>query len=217
MKRCPWLIALTALLSCVSLGRAAEVSGRVRAVGRHEGDAVTTIVYAESLTGPSPVRPGRYKHFQRNKSFTPRALAVPFGSTVDFVNEDEIYHNVFSLAPTPFDLGLYRAGASKSRVFSEPATYRVFCNIHPQMTALLAVVPSPYFALTEGGTFRLDVPAGTYRLTAFSERAAAVTAEVRVGSDGATAPIITLDESSFVPTDHTNKYGQPYPKDAYIK
>jgi len=154
---------------------------------------------------------------QKDKAFRPRVLVVPMGSTVEFPNLDAIFHNVFSLsAPAPFDLGLYRGGASKRRVFSEPATYRVFCNIHPQMTALLAVVPSPYFALAERGAFRLDVPAGAYRVTVFSERAAPVTADVRVGAGGTTAPDVTLDESRFVPTDHTNKYGQPYPKDAYI-
>ena len=53
----------------------------------------------------------------------------------------KIFHNVFSLSgPQPFDLGLYRGGATRERQFTRPGTYRVFCNIHPHMTALVVVV-----------------------------------------------------------------------------
>jgi plastocyanin len=56
-------------------------------------------------------------------------LGVPVGSSVDFPNDDPIFHNVFSLSgPQPFDLGLYRRGQAPSRTFAQPGTYRVFCN-----------------------------------------------------------------------------------------
>jgi hypothetical protein len=126
---------------------------------------------------------------------------------------------VFSLSPpTPFDLGLYRAGASKTQTFASPATYRVFCNIHPQMTALIVVVPTPFVTLADAnGGFALDLPPGRYKLTAVSERAAAVSSELKVGASAATAPELTLDESQFVAPPRRNKYGQDYPKDAWIK
>ncbi|MBI4164152.1 MAG: hypothetical protein HY508_00280, partial [Acidobacteria bacterium] len=166
---------------------------------------------------PSPPKPGRFKLAQQNKSFHPRILAIPVGSTVDFPKLDPIFHNVFSLTrPASFDLGLYRAGGSKSRVFAEPAIYRVFCNIHPQMTAVILVVPTPYITQREGpGTFQLDLPAGRYRITAWSERAQAASMEVTVAEGAASAPELALDESKYVELAHKNKFGQNYPKSAY--
>ena len=68
---------------------------------------------------------------------------------------------------------------------------RVFCNIHPQMTAVVVAVPTPWVTVAgAGGDVRLELPAGRYRLTALSERAAAVTAEITV-SGATSAP--TLD------------------------
>ena len=61
-------------------------------------------------------QPGAFTLTQKDKTFRPHILAVPIGSTVEFPNEDTIFHNVFSLSgPQPFDLGLYRAGARGRR------------------------------------------------------------------------------------------------------
>ncbi len=194
----------------------AELSGHVRVSGRAAGASVTTVVYAESLGGPTPVHPVHRKLEQKNKTFIPPFMAIPTGSTVDFPNEDPIFHNIFSNSrPQPFDLGLYRAGASKTRVFSEPASYRVFCNIHPQMTAVILVVPSSWIGEADAsGAYRLDLPPGRYRVTAWSERSQAATAEVTVAGGSATADL-TLDESGYVEMPHKNKYGQDYAKSAY--
>jgi plastocyanin len=206
------------LLRAVDAG-AGPVTGTVRVQAREGVQPATAIVYAEPLDAAAPRKPGAFKLMQKSKAFTPRVLAIPVGSTVAFPNEDSIFHNVFSLSPpAPFDLGLYRAGASKTQTFSAPATYRVFCNIHPQMTALIVVVPTPFVTLADAnGAFTLDLPPGRYKLTAVSERAAAVSSELKVGASTATAPELTLDESQFVATTHRNKYGQDYPKDAWVK
>jgi hypothetical protein len=152
---------------------------------------------------------------QRDKTFRPPVLAVPAGSSVEFPNLDPIFHNVFSLsAAEPFDLGLYRAGASKTRTFARPGYYWVFCNIHPQMAAFLAVLPSPWWTTAGAdGTFRLDVPRGRYRVTAVSERAAPVSLEAAAG--GASPVVLRLDETAWVGLTHKNKFGQDYPASAY--
>ena len=210
------LRALIALSIVATSAAAEQLTGKVVTRARPGVEPAVAIVYATPLNGPAPSRPGHFTMMQKGKAFLPRMLVVPVGSTVEFPNQDAIFHNAFSLsAPAPFDLGLYRAGASKTRVFTEPATYRVFCNIHPEMTALLAVVPSPYFTLAERGEFRLDVPAGSYRVTVFSERAARVISEIRVNPGGASVQDVTLEESTSAPIEHKNKYGQTYPKDAY--
>jgi plastocyanin len=196
---------------------AGPVTGTVRTVTRPGTAASAAIVYAEPLDGPAPRQSGAFTLTQKDKTFRPHILAVPIGSTVDFPNQDAIFHNVFSLsAPQPFDLGLYRAGSSRSQTFSQPGEYRVFCNIHPQMTAVILVVATPYVARPgSDGRFVLDLPPGRYRLTAVSGRAAPASSEVVATAGTIDAPLLTLDESTWVDARHKNKFGQDYPAAAY--
>jgi len=204
---------LVALLLMTAMLDAAPVSGHVRFVGRAAGFITPAIVYAEALDA-GRIQAGQFSMTQKNKTFVPHVLAVPAGSSVVFPNEDPIFHNVFSLSrPGPFDLGLYRDGASKTKVFTAPSTYHVFCNIHPQMSAFILVVPTSFIGEADSaGNYRLDLPAGRYRITAWSERADTSSVEVTVGTSSFSAPELTLDESHFVETQHKNKFGQDYPK-----
>jgi hypothetical protein len=166
---------------------------------------------------PAPRRSAQVTLTQRNKTFLPHVLAAPVGSTVTFPNQDTIFHNVFSLSgPEPFDLGLYRAGDSRARTFTQVGTYRVFCNIHPQMTSLLVIVPTPYVVVTDkDGRYTLDLPPGRYRLTVLSERAGPVSTEIVSTAGASAAPALELNESEWVATQHKNKFGQDYPAAAY--
>jgi plastocyanin len=218
-RRPPSLVVLGALLVIVTplASRAGAVSGVVRTLVRSGTAGATVVVYAEPIGVPAARQPGRFTLRQKNKTFVPRVLGVPTGSSVEFPNDDIIFHNVFSLSgPQPFDLGLYRSGESPTRTFTQPGTYRVFCNIHPQMSALIVVVPTPHVALTDrDGRYVLDLPAGRYRLTASSERATPVSAEVIADAGASVAPELTLDESKWVAVQHKNKFGKDYPKAAY--
>jgi plastocyanin len=211
-----WLPTLVAAC-CLPTALATEVSGLVKLVQSSADRNPVIVVYAEQVGEHEPPKPGHYELEQKGKTFIPHVLAVPVGSTVTFPNDDPIFHNVFSLTrPGPFDLGLYRAGDSKTRVFNKPAMYRVFCNIHPQMSALLLVLPTSFITETDpGGRYRLDLPPGQYRLSAWSEGSEPVTEEVSVQSARLTAPEIALDQSKFVELPHKNKYGQDYPASAY--
>lgn len=209
-----WLMA-GLLLPAVAQGDV--LTGTVTTTVRRGTTAAPAVVYAEPLTGAAPVREAKPASLsQRNKAFSPRVIGVPVGTVVNFPNDDDIFHNVFSLSPgNTFDLGLYRAGASKSRTFASAGVVRIFCNIHPQMTALVVAVPTPWIVTADaGGAWRLDLPPGRYRITALSERGAPVTADVTVAG-ATTAPPLTLDESAFVAVKHTNKFGKPYPASAY--
>jgi len=196
---------------------AGPVSGIVRTVGRPGVVPAASLVYAERIDGAAPRQAGRFTLRQKNKTFTPRLLGVPVGASVEFPNDDTIFHNVFSLSgPQPFDLGQYRSGESQSRAFTQAGTYRVFCNIHPNMSALILVVPTPYLAVTGGdGRFVLDLPAGRYRLTAVSERASPVSIEVTAEAGATQSQPLTLDETAWVAVRHTNKYGKDYPAASY--
>jgi plastocyanin len=208
---------LIARLTSPPMGAADQVTGTVETRVHAGGAPATAVVYAEPLDQAVPVRPGTFTVVQKNKSFAPNVLGVPAGSSVAFPNEDSIFHNVFSLSnPQPFDLGLYRSGASKTRTFTQAAVYHVFCNIHPQMAAFVVVAPSPWVTTTaRDGSWRLDLPAGRYRITALSERAAPVTVEVTIGPRTGEAPVLMLEESKTVQTEHLNKFGKPYPTSAY--
>ena len=195
------------------------MNGTVRTIARPGVAPATVVVYAEPIDAPAARTPRRVALLQKNKTFQPRVVAVPMGSSVDFPNNDGIFHNVFSLSePQPFDLGLYRAGESKQRTFASPGIYRVFCNIHPQMTAIIVVTPSAFTTIVGAdGRFTLDLPPGRYRLTALSERAAAATVDATSTAGVSTAPEVTLDETSWGFVQHKNKFGKEYPAAAYQK
>jgi plastocyanin len=201
----------------VAQASAGPVSGVVRTAARSGVAPATAVVYAEPMDAAASRAPRRLALAQKNKTFQPRVLAVPLGSTVDFPNNDGIFHNVFSISgPQPFDLGLYRAGDTRARTFTTPGTYRVFCNIHPQMTAIIIVAPSGFATLAApDGRFTLDLPPGRYRLTATSERSSPVSVETTSTQGASTAPELTLDESAWAFAQHKNKFGKDYPTAAY--
>ena len=211
------LCLLLAVMVRLSSAGAGPLTGIVRINSRAGTLPATAIVFAEPIDTSAPSSPRRFTLSQKNKTFLPRVLAVPLGSTVEFPNNDDIHHNVFSLSgPQPFDLGLYRSGQSRPRTFTEPGMYRLFCNIHPQMTALIVVAPSAFTTLVSAdGRFTLDLPPGRFRLTVLSERASAVSINIDSTQAAATAPELTLDESTWRFVQHKDKFGKDYPAAAY--
>ncbi len=147
------------------------------------------IVFVDA--GPQAAPPMRVSIHQHDEAFVPHVVAVTRGSTVDFPNDDIIFHNVFSLSHhNEFDLGRYPRGRSKSRTFDTPGLIKVFCHLHSHMSALIRVFDHPYFAIPDAsGAFTIpDVPAGTYRVTAWHERVGEVELAATVGG-GATASL----------------------------
>ena len=123
---------------------------------------------------------------QRNLAFTPHVLAVRVGTTVDFPNNDKVFHNVFSFRDgKKFDLGMYPKGAIKPIVFDKPGLARLFCNIHPNMAAYVMAVDSPYFAVSdENGAFTIaGVPPGTYTYHAWRPGGQPLTGSITVDGD----------------------------------
>jgi plastocyanin len=173
------------------------------------GDAVVWIEGA--LTG-APLVKGKVA--QRHKTFEPHVEVLRVGSTVAFPNLDRIYHNVFSLSEiAPFDLGLYRNGASRSLVFPRPGVVRIYCNIHPDMAAFLVVVNSDAFGKTgvDGSVELHEVPVGTWPVSAWHEKGGEGQAHVTVEAGRTTGLDLRLDASRWRPLEHKNKYGKDYP------
>jgi len=175
MRRCELglLAALMLALPIAALGAEAEsaaktgvVSGTITIDGKPTADAVVSI---EGVPGEKPQ--GLYYRKavmeQRDLRFSPYILPILVGAKVDFLNDDKVYHNVYSAsAAKTFDLGLYAPGQQRSVTFDKPGVVRIQCNVHPTMEAYVVVEAHPYFATPDReGNYRFAVPLGTYRLT----------------------------------------------------
>lgn len=211
------------LLTCFSLAAAAlsgaALQGKVELIdAKKKGSAEGVIVWLEPVAPHAAPAAGKYTLDQKNKRFLPHVMAIPVGSQVDFPNHDPIFHNAFSsFAGQPFDTGLYAPGTSQKIIFRRPGVVRIFCNIHAQMSAVIVVVPSPYFAMSGStGSFRLEnVPAGEYTLKFFHERAtestlAAMERRVVVTGDQDLGTL-KISESGYLEVGHKNKHGRDYP------
>lgn len=175
----------------------------------------------------APETPGkRPQVIQKNKSFQPHLTVVRVGSVVDFPNRDPFFHNVFSMFDGKrFDLGLYEAGATNSVRFDHPGVSFLFCNIHPEMSAVVVAVDTPYYAETDksGGVSIPNVPDGKYELHVWYERSLpkelkSLARSVQVSQTSRDLGTIVIPEDSAFSTAHKNKYGQDYappPKQGY--
>jgi plastocyanin len=216
MKRLPALLAAIFALAALPLA-AANVTGKVAFVTKRGQNPVPaeTLVWIEPLTGRAQhVVPGNYQIVTRNKTLVPHVLAIPVGSTVVFPNDDPISHNLFSLSSNnAFDLGLYRKGAGKSQKFESPGIVNVYCNVHPNMSAVIHVMATPYFAFADqNGNFAVtNVPPGKYRLVAWNEQGGQNEVPVDISAGGAPPAIaLTLDSRNYRATQHLDKTGKAY-------
>jgi hypothetical protein len=190
---------------------AQSVSGIVSGGGQiGPGGAV---LWLKRLDGPMPriSPPPNQVVTQREKTFLPHVLAVPLGTTVQFRNDDRIYHNVFSIAkPNDFDAGIRATGATYTRTFNSPGAVEILCNIHSTMNGYVFVVDSPLYAKAQAsGAFSIrGVAPGRYELAAWHEAASNITRkQIVVGSEGAHDVSVTVGgdkrPAPFVP----DKYG----------
>ena len=161
---------------------------------------------------------GRFRLVQKNKRFTPHILVIPAGSTVEFPNDDPFFHNVFSLFHGKrFDLGLYEAGTSRTVRFSEPGICYIFCNIHPEMSAVIFVMKTGYYAISSraGQILITGVPPGRYRLNIWDEHCLpdalrAVSRDVIISPSASSLGNIRLPQSGDLLSKHKNLYGRDY-------
>lgn len=215
------LTAVVASMVSTALA-AAPVNGKVMFMTRRGQNPVVneTLVWLEPAGRTWKKPPAAVTLTTRSKTFLPHVIAVPAGSTVSFPNEDPIAHNLFSLTPgNTFDLGLYRKGAGKAHKFETPGTVNVYCNVHPNMSAVVHVMSTPFYGFADAsGNYSFDVPAGRYRLLAWNEQGGtSAPSDIEVKADGtiAGATLLTIDGRNFRVSQHKNKFGQTYrpPKD----
>lgn len=153
------------------------------------------VVYIEKADGTFTPPAANPRIVQKKASFEPTVLPIVAGTTVDFPNMDAIFHNVFSYSKTkPFDLGLYKSGASKSVTFTQTGQVTMYCSIHRKMKADILILQNPYFAVTDTkGKYKITgAPEGKHTLTAWHDRfpEATVVVEVAAGATEVTADLV---------------------------
>ncbi|MEE9166788.1 MAG: carboxypeptidase regulatory-like domain-containing protein [Candidatus Neomarinimicrobiota bacterium] len=197
------------------------ISGEVKILkldGEERSDRSNVVVYLDRVKSESgfPLPRKNPTISQKNRTFIPRILPVMKGTTVDFPNDDTIFHNIFSLSKTkPFDLDIYPPGELKSVTFPRIGWVKVYCNIHSKMNAHIIVVDNPFFALTDKkGLFVISgIPDGEYTLRTWHGFGKEVRTEVRVfGSEFYEYSLLIQENAKFV--EHKNKFRKPY-KDKY--
>lgn len=203
---------------------ASKLSGRV-VLGTISKSHSPSIVVWLTPTGKSSSLqqppPGHFKLIQKNRTFIPHLLVVPVGSVVSFPNEDPFFHNVFSLFNGKrFDLGLYETGSSREVTFSREGVSFIFCNIHPEMSAVVIALATPLYDVpSSGGLFSIHpIPPGDYKLHVWIEGTPQPDLDHlsrRISLTGGQSSSVTIDASrAYRPErNHLNMFGKPYPPD----
>lgn len=196
---------------------------RLRIVSSLPGvhNTVPAVIWLEALPGTSalPFPPeGHYTLLQKNRAFIPHLLVIPVGSVVQFPNADPFYHNVFSLFEGKrFDLGLYEAGSSKSVTFPRAGVSYIFCNIHPEMSAVVLSLSTPLYAIAdENDAFTLrGIPPGDYKLHVWIEGVPqsflqGLSRNIHLTSHDVDLGTFNAPIARARTMNHTNKFGNPY-------
>jgi len=175
---------IAAIITIAALPLAAgDIHGKVACKGvRNSADAV---VYVDRIAGKTfPPPTAHAKVDQKGMQFIPHVQPVLIGTTVDFLNSDAVLHNVFSpdACAEKFNLGTWPQGQSKSYAFKKECMAVLLCNVHPEMEAFVAAVPTPYFAVTAAdGSYHIkDVPDGSYTVKVWHPRLKAAQKSVAV-------------------------------------
>lgn len=159
------------------------------------------VVFIEGQAGTNAaptnvVRVTTTKVAQQKATFLPHVLPVMIGTKVEWPNNDDIYHNVFSVSDAhSFDLGFYKGNPKeKAQTFDRAGKVDVYCSIHANMHCIVLVLENPYFAATDSaGHFTItNVPPGRYKLKAWHERLPADEREITVPATGETNVDFTL-------------------------
>jgi plastocyanin len=210
-----WRNVALVSLALAAPADAGTLRGRLEVVdkgGKKATDLADAVVWVEGPRVKPPVSNATI--VMKGKAFIPRLVVVPVGGTVDFPNQDPIFHNVFSVSgENRFDLDLYKKPKSGAWTFRRPGLVRIYCNIHPQMSAYVLVRDNPFWARPSAdGSFEIaDVPAGAWVLKAWHERSGETEQPITVPETGLLDAPVTLDASKWKRAPHKNKFGKDYP------
>lgn len=210
-----------------ALAQDVNVTAQVQVVregaARNQKNKSDVVLWLTALDKPLNLRPAssanplRPHLTQKDKKFDPHILVIPMGTAVEFPNRDPFFHNVFSLFEGKrFDLGLYEAGTSRLVHFDRAGVSYIFCNIHPEMSAVVIALKTPYYAVsdTTGKIAIANVPQGRYSVQLWAEGVSvdnlkALGRDVTISESQQSLGVFKVVEDSL-PVTHKNKYGRDY-------
>ena len=174
VSRSAFVVLLFGALSIAKLAQAGDVQGKIKATGLKSVGGIA--IYIDAIPGKKFDRPADHVSVdQKNMLFVPRTVVILRGTTVAFLNSDQVAHNVYwpSVGGNKnlrHSLTIVSPGQKKSFEFDDLGAAQLLCNMHTDMVGYVVVVPTPYFALTDNdGVFTIkNVPAGTYTLKSWS-------------------------------------------------
>jgi plastocyanin len=216
LRKCRVMVFLLVVLMLAVfpvLAAAGKISGTVNTKGLRT-PANVLVYLSEAPPASGDLSRVKFVMDQRNLEFIPHVLPVLVGAAVEFPNNDQVEHNIFSMSRTKeFNLGSYKAGESKTVVFDKPGIVELRCDVHAEMAAYILVMKNPYFALTdEKGRFEIpdssylnrigltgteNLPPGEYFLKTWHEKLKTQSEAVVVPENGDVT--IQLDLSRGVP------------------
>jgi plastocyanin len=216
LRKCRVMVFLLVVLMLAVfpvLAAAGKISGTVNTKGLRT-PANVLVYLSEAPPAFGDLSRVKFVMDQRNLEFIPHVLPVLVGAAVEFPNNDQVEHNIFSMSRTKeFNLGSYKAGESKTVVFDKPGIVELRCDVHAEMAAYILVMKNPYFALTdEKGRFEIpdssylnrigltgteNLPPGEYFLKTWHEKLKTQSEAVVVPENGDVT--IQLDLSRGVP------------------
>ena len=182
--------------------------------GRPLDDYSNVVIFIEGNVNPSePDSEATLpKISHAGKRYSPRVLAIQKGTVVDFFNDDNIYHNVFSVSrPKVFDLGIYPKGTSRLVRFEEPGLVKIYCNIHPNMISNILVLNNELFSVTgSDGSYSIsNLPDGEYTLRLWSEFSDELRIPLHLQGGVEVRQDMEIRQTKKL-EQHRNKFGRPY-------
>ena len=188
-------VAASFVLVLAGASQANEIKGKVSVQGIKSAENIA--VYVDAIADKKFDPPAQHVLIDQKKmAFLPHVVAVQQGTTVDFLNSDAVGHNVYwpSISGNKklsHNLGTWPQGDKKSFQFNDPGAASLLCNVHPEMSGYVVVVPTPYFAVTDkDGNFEIkNIPAGKYTLKTWSEDGKPTTQAVDVSAATATVDL----------------------------
>jgi plastocyanin len=173
------------MAACCITAWAANISGKV------SGMKGRSVVYVDSIAGKTFPAPKEHPVMdQKGLLFSPHIMTIQQGTTVDFLNSDNVQHNVFWSAigndkKAGHNMGTWPKGEKRSFTFDKPGIVALLCNVHPEMGGYIIVSPTPYFAETDdSGNYKInDIPDGSYNVVVWHEGAKSQTKPLTVSGD----------------------------------
>jgi plastocyanin len=173
-----------------------EIKGKVSVQGLKSAENIA--VYVDVIPDKKFDAPKEHVLIDQKKmAFIPHVVAVQQGTTADFLNSDAVGHNVYwpsinGNKKLSHNLGTWPKGEKKSFQFNDLGVASLLCNVHPEMSGYVVVVPTPFFAVTDkDGNFEIkNIPAGKYTLKTWSEDGKPTTQAVDVSASTATAELM---------------------------